>query len=133
MINSWIFEQNSTLYDEVMSKGVELEEIRVKLQNLLNKYWVTSYNESYDFNFLEIKGFTIPKKLPCMMLQQTSYLEKKNKKKKMKWPTFQKTWDYYFPYIKYQISHRAIDDANHEAKVLIKMVEKDAFPEMYFS
>ena len=71
---AWIFRNGFLDFNKVL-KARNLEEYRDEIQDILNEYWVTSYNESFDFLFLEMRGFEIKLKLPLPDENLSIYLK----------------------------------------------------------
>jgi DNA polymerase-3 subunit epsilon len=47
--------------------------------------------------------------------------------KNPKWPTVQEAWDYLFGKTGYIETHRAIDDAVHEAQIVYELFKRGAY------
>lgn len=117
--NSWIF-QNSTLTVEDVINARPLYLVRPEIQQILNKYPVTAFNASFDFRFLEYVNLKI-NKVKCLMKTSRPYYY--NMTGKNKNPSVQEMYDVLFPGEIYEEQHRGYDDATHEAKILLKLVE----------
>jgi DNA polymerase-3 subunit epsilon len=118
--DEWIFE-NSDLTLEMVKSGVSLSEIRGPLQELLNSRPVTAFNKKFDFGFLQYRGFTIPKELPCIMLSATDVCKIRNYYG-YKWPNVEEAYSMLVKK-KYVEAHRALDDAMHEAEILLALIK----------
>ncbi|MHC1591514.1 MAG: 3'-5' exonuclease, partial [Candidatus Helarchaeales archaeon] len=112
---SWIFEKSNLKYEDVL-KAIPLSEARPFIQEILDQYPMTSFNEEFDFGFLKQKGFRIPRELPCIMISAAKFNDNN-------WPKVEKAWEIFFPDEKYVEKHRAVDDAVHEAKILHHMIK----------
>lgn len=132
---SWIV-NNSTLTVEEIQHSKQLKIYFKEIQDIINSYPLgcTAYNNSFDFGFLEDRGFTFPKKLPCPMMLSINEVKAPMKKghfrgnsSKYKYPNFQETWDHFFGKTGYIESHRGVDDAIHEAKVIYELYKRNIF------
>ncbi len=114
--NSWIF-QNSDLTTYTVRNAPYLHEYREELQGILNLGPCTAYNQSFDFSFLNSRDFKIPKKFwdPMHRLIPILKIPRYNG---YKWPSVQEAYDFFFRKERYIESHRALDDAKHEAKII---------------
>ena len=123
----WVF-QNSDLTIEAIRNGPTWEEFAGKIQKILNKFPITAYNKEFDFKFFKDRGLSIPRELPCPMIQATPVLKLPGKYKDYKWPKVQEAWDYFFPDQNiYQELHRAYDDAMHEAEIVYALYQIGAW------
>lgn len=118
---SWIFQNSDLKYEEVINAPY-LEEFRGELQAIFNlNYPCTAYNQKFDFGFLEFRDFKIHQKFWDPMLKLTSVLKIPNISyyaKDYKWPSVWEAYHYFFPNEHYIETHRALDDAMHEAKII---------------
>ncbi len=114
--NSWIF-QNSDLTLYTVRNAHFLENYREELQEILNLGPCTAYNQSFDFSFLNSRNFKIPKKFWDPMHKLTPIL-KIPRYNGYKWPSVQEAYNFFFKNENYTESHRALDDAKHEAKII---------------
>jgi DNA polymerase III subunit epsilon len=124
---SWVF-QNSTLTLNEVRSGPSWEEIAPKIQIILNKFPVTAYNKEFDFGFLRDRKIKIPRELACPMIKATPVLKIPGFYDKYKWPSVQESWNYFFPkHQDYQETHRAYDDAQHEAEIVFALYQIGAW------
>ncbi|MBA7497209.1 3'-5' exonuclease DinG [subsurface metagenome] len=114
--NAWIF-QNSDLTIYNVRKAPYLEEYRKSLQELLDIYPCTAYNQEFDFGFLESRNFKIHEKFWDAMHKLTPIL-KIPRYNGYKYPSVQEAYNYLYPKENYVERHRALDDAKHEAKII---------------
>ncbi len=122
--NVWIF-QNSDLQIETVRNGPKWEEFAPKIQKILNKFPVTAYNTAFDFGFLKSRGIKIPQPLPCPMVAATPYLKLPGTIYEYKYPSFQEIWNHFYPQKKdYIETHRACDDAQHEAEIVYELFKR---------
>jgi len=118
--NAWIFKNSDLEYYDV-KEAADLTTFRKEIQHILNKYPITSYNQNFDFNFLKNRGFKIKKKFWDPMFKAQYILKIERYNGYYKWPSFQEAWDHFFPNHKYTESHRAFDDAFHEAQLIYEI------------
>ncbi|MCP4761402.1 MAG: 3'-5' exonuclease [archaeon] len=122
--NEWIFNNSDMNFDEIMAAN-PLEDYKIKLQKIFDKYPATAYNKRFDFNFLIHRGFKI-RELPCPMIAATNIIKllpyKPNTQ--YKWPSVEESWHFYFPNKNYIEKHRGYDDAIHEAKIVYEMYKR---------
>jgi DNA polymerase-3 subunit epsilon len=139
---SWIF-LNSTLKFEDVSNAAFLESFRAELHTIFSTYKITAYNKKFDFGFLTRRGFTFKQELACPMIISTpilkipfpirpnSYIIDLNKpfrpENQYKYPSVEEAWRYYISNEPYKESHRAYDDAVHEARIVYEMYKKEYF------
>ncbi len=119
----WIFNNSDLQYEDVL-EAIDLMEILPKIQTIFDKYpWgATAYNKQFDFGFLKARGLRI-KELPCIMLSAAPVvgLPPNPGYRDPKWPKVQEAWDFFFPNSTYIESHRALDDARHEALIAYEL------------
>ncbi|BBE17850.1 hypothetical protein AQPE_2009 [Aquipluma nitroreducens] len=123
----WIFRNSNLTFDEVMIAPT-LEEQRSVIQHILNLYEATAYNKAFDFGFLKDRGFQI-NELPCPMQLATPIM---NIGGTMKWPSVEEAWGYFFGKTGYIETHRSLDDAIHEAKIVHKLYKMGQFEVSYY-
>ena len=127
--DAWIFQNSSLTVDNIHKYGVSWHLIKQDLQKILNKYPITAYNKQFDFKFLRHRRLDIKSELPCPMKVATHILKLPSHYGGYpyggyKWPSFQEAWDYYNPDSDYIETHRAYDDAYHEALLIYDMYQK---------
>gem|GEM_PF-526337 len=117
----WIF-KNSTLDYSELNNAPSLDSQRRTLQTLFDSYEAIAYNKTFDFGFLKDRGFTIDE-LSCPMMLLTPILKIDNGfgDENYKWPSVQEAWEYFFGDSGYNESHRALDDAIHEAQIVYEL------------
>ncbi|MHA1821970.1 MAG: 3'-5' exonuclease [Promethearchaeota archaeon] len=126
--DSWIF-YNSDLQCDKVKKAPLLSTFREKLEQIFSQYPITAYNRDFDLNFLQKRGFSFPKKLPCPMIIGKDILKIPHRKKNdYKFPSFEEIWAYYFPDMGHLQPHRAYGDAEAEAKIVFEMYKKGDWP-----
>jgi DNA polymerase-3 subunit epsilon len=123
----WIF-KNSDLRFEDLENAPTLENQQELIQTLFNLYQATAYNKAFDFGFLKDRGFLI-NELPCPMHLATPILKINSGfgKGNYKWPSVEEAWKYFFRDISYIEAHRALDDAEHEAKIIFELYKLGLF------
>lgn len=115
--DAWVFQNSDLNYDDVI-QAPDIEIFREELQHLFNKYYMTAYNQSFDFDFLKLRGFEIRKRFWDPMFKLQYLLKIPYWNGDYKWPSFQEAWNYFFPNSNYKETHRALDDAIHEAQIV---------------
>lgn len=125
--NSWIV-NNSTLTVEEIRHSPPLHKIKKEVQDILNSYsnGVTAFNNAFDFNFMENRGFIFPKKLDCPMKLSTNIC-KIPSHRGYKWPNVQEAWEFFFGDTGYIEKHRGADDAFHEADIVYELYKRGVF------
>ena len=124
--NSWIF-QNTGLTPVEVYNGVPIEHAIEKIQPYLNNYFVTAFNNKFDFKFLEADGFIIPNKAADIMLSCMNTVNVRFPNGRIKYPNAQAAHDYFFPNVGYSEAHRALDDAWHEAMIVKALYDLKLF------
>jgi len=121
---SWIFHNSDLTHEEVM-KAESLD--KNKIQRILNQYPATAYNKRFDFDFLKDRGLEI-NELPCPMILATDICKIPHVNGYgYKWPKVQEVWDFLFGETGYIEKHRGVDDAEHEALIVLKLYEMGIF------
>lgn len=128
VVNSWIV-NNSSLTVEAIRKSKDLELLRGDIQHVLSAYpdGATAFNNKFDFEFLEDRGFMLPKKLDCPMLISTDICKIRGKRGGYKWPKVQEAYDFFFGKTDYIEQHRGADDALHEAEIVYELYKLGKF------
>lgn len=119
--NSWIF-SNSDLKIKDVLKAKDLEYYREKIQELLTKYPMTAFNMKFDTKFMEANNFTL-NKTKCLMESSRPYNKNLDRFGNKKIPNVEEIYRQFFPEESFVEAHRGCDDAYHEAKILLKLVE----------
>lgn len=124
---SWIL-QNSDLTKEAIRTSQNLKKLQPKIQEILNKYpnGATAFNNAFDFGFLENRGFTFPKKLPCPMKLSTDIC-KIQTPRGYKWPKVEEAHKHFFGDVGYVEKHRGADDAFYEAEIVYELYKMGVF------
>lgn len=117
--DSWII-KNSDMTIEDVRTSKRLDKLKPKIQKIFNDYKVgaTAFNNTFDFGFLEDRGFVFPKKLGCPMKISTNICKIPNSRGGFKWPKVQEAYDFFFGQTDYVEKHRGADDALHEAEIV---------------
>lgn len=125
----WIFGNSSLRYEEVEQAPL-LADLYDDIQAVFNKYptGLTAYNAAFDLPFLRSRSFTFTP-LPCPMLAATPVvnLPPNPGKKDPKWPKVEEAWDFLFGDTGYVESHRALDDAAHEAEIVYELYKRGKY------
>ena len=126
--NSWIF-NNSDLKFENLENAPLFEKLKPEISEILNQYPITAFNKSFDLGFLKAREISVPKELPCIMMtaKNVCKLPFQNGRSGYKRPKVQEAWDFFFPNSEYVETHRAADDAIHEAKILFELHKRRQF------
>jgi DNA polymerase-3 subunit epsilon len=123
----WIF-GNSDLTPEMVREAPLAEDVFPKLQALIDKYELgcTAFNSSFDFGYLEHRGFNIPKKQRCPMRVSAPIMKlpHKNGRGVGKFPSVEEAWAYLFPDDPYTELHRGADDSEREAKIVYELIKR---------
>lgn len=119
--NSWIFSNSSLTVKDVMNANT-LEHYRAEIQRILDKYPITAFNMKFDSGFMGARGFKF-KQTKCLMDASKVYNRNKDKSGKQKTPSVEEIYRQFFPLENYIEKHRGCDDAYHEGKILLKLVE----------
>lgn len=127
---SWIIKNSDMTILEVQYSP-NLEKVRDKVQKILNRYELgcTAFNNKFDFNFMESRGFSFPVKLACPMQILTPILQlpAKSGKRGFKWPTVSESMTYYLGVKNYKEQHRGAADAIDEAQIVYKLIQEGYF------
>lgn len=120
--DAWIF-QNSTLTLEDVLKAKSIEFYREDIQGLLNKYPMTAFNMPFDTGFMKAREFKL-RETKCLMKTCREYNRNLDKSGRIKMPTVPEIYEQFFiNEEKYVEKHRGADDAYHEGKILLRLVE----------
>jgi len=119
---SWIV-NNSTLTTEDIRLSTRFEKLNV--QGIIDKYprGITAFNSKFDFDFLSAAGINLGLKLPCIMKSLTGEVGALNKNGRVKWPKVDEAWQHFFKDSDYRETHRASDDAYHEAALAYEAIK----------
>lgn len=126
--DSWIV-KNSDLTKEAIRTSKNLKVLQPRIQEILNEYplGATAFNNAFDFGFLESRGFTFPKKLPCPMKISTDICKLPNPRGGFKWPKVEEAHKHFFGDVGYVEKHRGADDAFFEAEIVYKLYQLGIF------
>lgn len=130
--DSWIVNNSSMTVDDVReSKNLNL--YKAELQDLFNLYpaGATAFNNTFDFKFLENRGFKFPRKLACPMRLATNICQLPKKKGAgYKFPNVEEAYSHFVGKVGgdgYIEQHRGADDAMHEASIVQALFDKGIF------
>jgi len=125
----WIFSNSTLTYEDVAKAPLLVDQFQ-KIQDVFDKYPVglTAYNAAFDLPFLRSRSFTF-KPLPCPMLAATPVvnLPPNPGRSTPKWPKVEEAWDFLFGDTGYIESHRALDDARHEAEIVYELYKRGKY------
>jgi DNA polymerase-3 subunit epsilon len=119
--NSWIFNNSSLKLEDVLN-AKPLDSYRAEIQGLLDKYPITAFNMKFDTGFMSSHNFRF-KETKCLMESSKPYNKNKGKYGEPKVPSVPEIYAQFFPEENYNEEHRGSDDAYHEGKILLKLVE----------
>ena len=112
---------------EDIENAPSLNNVKNQIQEILDHYSLTAYNNSFDFGFMESRGFVIKKDIPDIMAVAKKVCKIMRSRGVYKTPKMQEAWDNLFPNTNYIEKHRAVDDAIHEAKILFEMYKRGEY------
>lgn len=127
--SAWIF-NNSDLKVEDIRSAPKAEKVLMEFQEVIDAYpyGCTAFNNVFDFGFLEDRGITFDKKLPCPMKLSTDICRIPSRRGSgFKWPNVEEAFKFFFPDIQYTEKHRGLDDAKHEAMIVYKLYQMGVF------
>lgn len=119
--NAWIF-SNSTLKLNDVLNAEPLENCRKEIQDIFDKYPMTAFNMKFDVSFMEVANFKL-KATKCLMETSRPYNTNLDARGRKKTPSVPEIYKQFFPEESYDEEHRGCDDAYHEGKILLKLVE----------
>ena len=126
--DAWIFKNSSLKYEEV-SKAKFLSEIFYVLQEIFSQGVFTSFNQKFDFAWLESRGFKIGNIFYDPMVVLTPIMKLSHVYYGFKFPSVEEA--YYFLFHEYvREDHRALSDAFIEAKIVREMSNRGYFNEV---
>ena len=117
----WIFWNSSLDVEDVIS-APHFMEIADGLKTALSGEVVTAFNRSFDLGFLRHRGVKPDLVAPCLMYWFRPILGLLGRKG-LKVPGAQEAWNVLFPGSNRLESHRALDDARFEAKLVMRAWE----------
>jgi DNA polymerase-3 subunit epsilon len=126
---AWIF-QNSDLKVEDVRNAPAAEKVLMEFQEVVDAYpyGCTAFNNKFDFGFLENRGITFAKKLPCPMLLSTNICGIPSPRGRgLKWPNVEEAFKFFFPEHQYTEKHRGLDDSKHEAMIVHELYKRGVF------
>ncbi|RLI61496.1 MAG: hypothetical protein DRO88_12950 [Promethearchaeia archaeon] len=127
--NSWIFKNSDLTYEELLEKGISLSEISSKLSDLFRSNKFTGFYSEFDFTFLEARGFKIDKAADIMYLSR-KYLNIYYGIDK--YPSVEECMKRILKDYSKE-PHRAIKDAEIEAKILFEICKDEEIREELFN
>ena len=123
----WVF-QNSDLTVNMVRNAPKWGDVVPKLERIFQKFPVTAYNKAFDLGFLRNRQVNVPQELPCPMITATPVLKIPGMYDDYKYPSVEESWRFFFPDKKnYVESHRAYDDAEHEALIVLELYKRKAW------
>ena len=129
MGKAWIV-SNSDIKPMDVMQAQNLKSVQASIQQVINDYplGATAFNNTFDFGFMEDRGFSFPVKLACPMKLSTDICKLKGRYPgKYKWPKVQEAYDFFFGKTDYVEKHRGADDAMHEAKIIYELYKRGIF------
>lgn len=128
--DSWIV-KNSSLTVEDIQHSRQLGFLKSEIQSIINSFdhGVTAYNNKFDFEFMESRGFQFPKKLGCPMKLLTDKMKLPSKYgNNYKWPNVEEAYRFLIGDIDYTELHRSGPDAMDESEIVYEMYKRGWFP-----
>lgn len=124
--HSWIV-NNSTLTVPAVKYSKHLDKYRGPIQRIINDYplGITAFNNTFDFGFMESRGFVLNNKLPCIMQSAKPVINVETGRTKR--PSCQEAYDFFFPDKPYTEIHRGGDDSRIEAMILFELFKRNKF------
>jgi len=119
--DAWIFE-NSTLKVEDVLNAPSLNSLKGEIQSLLDEYPLTAFNMKFDTKFMDAVGFKF-KPTKCLMEASKPFNKNFDRRGRQKTPSVEEIYAQFYPNETYIEEHRGCDDAYHEGKILLKLVE----------
>ena len=128
-VQSWIFDNSSLTYEDVLS-AEHFQVYKDELQELFDKYHATSWWQEYDFSRLEhpSRGIRIQKIFWDPALALRTYLKIIFPDGTYKRPKVSEAYQYFNPDRVLDHPHRALKDAEIEARLIFSAVQK--WPEL---
>jgi len=125
---SWIFKNSDIKIDDI-SNAKNIQHYFGTIQEIIssNRIGTTAFNNSFDFRFLEARGFVILRKLSDPMKLSRNICRMQGKNNGYKFPTVEEAYNYFYPGENYIETHRAADDAKHEAKIIHSLYKLGIF------
>lgn len=127
---SWIIENSDMTILEIQHSP-NLEKIREKVQKILDRYTLgcTAFNNKFDFDFMESRGFSFPRKLDCPMKILTPILQipKGTGRGGYKWPSVTEAVKLIFKELDFVEEHRGAADALVEARIVYELFKEGHF------
>ena len=122
---AWIFKNSSLNFLDLITAPV-LDDLKFEFQKLFLQGEFTAFNQKFDFGWLESRGFKFPYKFLDPMLILTPIMKLNHKYYSNKYPSVEEAFLFLF---KEQIkeTHRALEDATIEAKIILEMAKKGYF------
>lgn len=130
--NSWIVNNSDLSANEILNSP-RLRQLKPEIQNIINSYplGATAFNNKFDFDFLESRGFNFSKKLACPMKLLTPIMKLPQTRSwtsdKYKWPNVEEAYLYFYPKSDFVEKHRGADDAFHEADIIYNLYKQNIF------
>lgn len=117
--DAWIF-QNSDLTVEDVRNAEPSDVVLARFQEVVDRFpdGVTSFNRSFDIDFLVSRGIKFGKLQPCPM-QVSTNICKILSPYGYKWPSVVECYAHFFPEYEYSEAHRALSDAVDESVIVL--------------
>lgn len=127
LAKSWVI-QNSSLTGGDVVKAKPLEYHKPGIQQIINNLdGITAFNSGFDFRFLDSVGIVVKNRLDCPMKLSRPIVEALDKNGRVKNPSVQEAYDFFFPGNDYIEKHRGADDAFHEADIVLELYKRGVF------
>ncbi len=117
-LNQWIFLNSNLQFAEVLN-APHFNKIKDELQNNIECSILTAFNKPFDFGFLTSRGIQITNSTTCLMQWTRKIIGFNHQKSGTKVPKAQEAWDFIFPNNPNKETHRALQDAEFEARITL--------------
>lgn len=125
----WIFQNSNLKYEDLLTAPT-LDELMSEIQGVFDSFFtgITAFNKAFDFGFLKSRGFRIAE-LPCIMQSATPVLNlpPRGNYKTPKYPNVEEAYHFLTGKTTFIESHRAADDAMHEAEIAYELYKRGKF------
>ena len=128
LASSWVIENSDMRVVDVWKAG-NLQHYFDDIQKIINEHMLgmTAFNKTFDFAFFHDRGFNIPVELRDPMKASRDIVKALDKNGRIKYPTAEEAYRYFYPGEDYIEKHRGADDAKHEAKIVYSLYKLGKF------
>ncbi|MBY9007499.1 MAG: 3'-5' exonuclease [Candidatus Lokiarchaeota archaeon] len=120
--NEWVFKNSSLTIEDIKNSNYSIQEVIGLFTDFIRGKILTAYNKIFDFGFMNSNGFnpSCISDYPDIMLLAKPILNIRHPTLRIKRPSVQECLNHF--HINKLESHRALDDAILEAKILLKIL-----------